>query len=344
MNIKIHSLAGLALFCSLAPRADAPRHFHDAVAAAKLLKRPMLVVRVPEKPLDVERLGGLFVFAIDGDVFPVGHGTASAPAPQFTHLYHLDWHELLAEVVVVFLSGNEIRENIKNAVAGENIILAGSDGARISGGVLEPSEMYVLSSGKAFEKLRVLIHGPNGELLKSRADAAWNALSSQAREPFQQFLAAGRADHEFADDLTPEQKAARKLEYHRNRTAALPAEPPGTTGKLPRPAAQLLYHVDAKMSDATERHLLYYLQDALPWIVAQRAAAAEKDPHRQSRARALIETAFENSDAPRAEPLLPFGIVVGKKAVEAAYDPCPPCGMAVVRSTHRDFIQFLSKE
>lgn len=332
-----------ALFVNYLPTAG-PRILDQAFAEAKATNKPVVAIAVPAEAFQKINLGYLLTTLIDGE--PAGRGERGS------YFYYLDAHELFSDAVFVCLDEKQWA-NIKNTVPGENYILLNEARERVAGFSFAPAALRLSidrDAANLSKMLRDLLHGEKGDRLAQRKDEAKKRLIPEAVAAFERFFNHPETLHFIANDETIEASAARKLKLNRNRTPSLPAEIPGTNGKLPRPSAELLHYVDFTITPADERMLLDHLQTALPWLIWERRRIEnditnnKTNAARNARLRALIETAFESSDRYRNEPLLPFGLAVAPPGKDRPpIDTCPPCGMGAVAVRDRQFLDFVTK-
>ncbi|MBI3820394.1 MAG: hypothetical protein HY286_17015 [Planctomycetes bacterium] len=321
------SLFGLAL-CLGSMAAPGEKHpFEQAFEFAKETGKPLVVVRYENNTNQSWRLAISFQSLIDGERILDAGGLVN------NYFFDLDAHELLAEAVFVFVADDELDTYIKKTVKGEDFISVDESRTRVAGA--KWAKEHVLDAGHFVELLSPLIHGGSIERLAERGAAARKKLSDETRVVFEKFMNQYKTDHEISDARVVGESAPKSGELPARKRGAWPADP-GATREREQPKAELIKYVDSKVSDADRQAMLDHLHEALPWLIWERAGIKKDNKNeraKNTRLRALIETAFESADRYQSEPQLPFGV----KAKVYDKDPCPTCGMAAVSRASRMF-------
>lgn len=326
------------------PAAGASELYHQALALAKTLGMPCVVLRISGSASLRAEAGRRLVCDVDSLDDSLKGRQQNDITQQFDPVMFLDIHEVLSEAVFICITEVNFTALVAGADTTDRIVEVDPNGRRLDGVAAEPG--VYLNRPLFVEKVRYLLHGAKMVKLQKRANAALAALPESVLSSFKKWSSSPvLSKKSLQPDAFPEDSESEAIGrgIYDFRIAMIEFKRDGLTPKHP----QFLELFKSQFPDFPGDHaeLLFHADAMLPLLINNKFQWTEDDPRRMRLSR-LVEFLYEkncNFDG----AALPRGmLVLGARDMStgcgvASQDLGALCGMGSVQPIAREFLKFM---
>lgn len=315
------------------------RALTEALAAAKLQKKPCVIIKLPAAAEEKQQIGeALVAHAYDCDELEFSTAMNQL-LPDF------EIHQLFAEAVFVVLSAEEVNAARISMERGEMFIVVNDKGERERGTVATVAD--AVDRGRFKQIVGELLHGERNSILQKRAEASRRGLSADQSAAIDHYIHTAATPADF-------DKAAMAVRWHYNSNCPLAWQfeaRPSSGVPITGPASNgpWLVLLNSKITSAEVAELNTAVASSVPYLINLQYEA--KAPIEKLAIQILLEQYFMDlmnrwNGATGASPALglPFNIErtedVGCGNDSHGRDMGILCGTGFASPASRKFINY----